>query len=214
MTDIHYAYLHGFASSPLSRKGQALEANFAEHGETLHLPDLNQPSFAELTLTRALWAVDELAARFPRGKWRFIGSSMGGWIAARWAELHPKRVDRLLLLCPGFDLVSRWPQMLGERQMKRWEANGSLPFPDATGNPVRVHWGLIEDAREQPAFPEVPCATVIVHGTSDEVVPVEISREYASERDHVSLVEVDDEHALTHSVPLIAEVAAKHFVLG
>jgi pimeloyl-ACP methyl ester carboxylesterase len=30
-----------------------------------------------------------------------IGSSMGGYIAARYAELHPEQVAKLVLLCPG-----------------------------------------------------------------------------------------------------------------
>ena len=110
-----YAYLHGFASSPLSNKGVALERLFSERGLPFERPDLNRPSFSKLSHGAMLAAVDEMdgRARAEGQTWRFVGSSLGGWLAARWAELHPERVDRLLLLCPGFHLAERWPHLVG-----------------------------------------------------------------------------------------------------
>lgn len=208
------AYLHGFASGPLSKKGQALAARLSRRGVELHLPDLNRPSFGELTVTGALAAVDRMvAAGPPEAVWRFVGSSFGGYVAARWAELHPERVDRLLLLCPGFDLPSRWPDLLGTEEFARWERDGQLVLPDGAGRPTPVHWGFVQDARRHPPFPEAPCPTRIVHGTRDEVVPVEGSRRYASRRPHVELVEVDDDHALLASLEAI-EDEVEHFLLG
>jgi len=91
-----FAYLHGFASGAGSRKGSRLAAAFRARGAVFHQPDLNLPSFAELTYSGMLRAVDELDRRAgdaaQGGRWGFVGSSMGGWVAARWAELHPERV--------------------------------------------------------------------------------------------------------------------------
>ena len=99
-----FAYLHGFASSSLSTKGQALRRFFAGRGLTMHTPDLNHPSFAALTYSGMLAAFDRLdrelsEAELASGqeqpsRWRLIGSSMGGFVASRWAELHPERVER------------------------------------------------------------------------------------------------------------------------
>lgn len=196
------AYLHGFASGPLSRKGLLLAERLRGRGVELRLPDLNRPSFSRLTVTGALEAVDEFVAGDygGGGRWRFVGSSFGGYVAARWAELHPERVARLLLLCPGFDLLSRWPEVLGREVFARWERDGVIPLADGAGRMTAVHWGFVEDARRHPPFPEVPCSTRIVHGTRDEVVPVETSRRYAAARPHVSLREVDDDHGLLASV--------------
>lgn len=213
------AYLHGFASGPLSKKGLLLAERLRGRGVELRLPDLNRPSFSRLTVTGALEAVEELVAGVDSGRsdggdahWRFVGSSFGGYVAARWAELHPERVARLLLLCPGFDLLARWPLLLGPEAFERWERDGVIPLADGAGRMTPVHWGFVEDARRHPPFPEVPCPTRIVHGTRDEVVPVETSRRYATARAHVSLHEVDDDHGLLASVDAIG-VEVEGFLL-
>jgi len=207
-----YAYLHGFASSARSHKGVALRTALAAHGVDLALPDLNRPSFGALTLSAQLEAVDALVAARPEiDRWRFIGSSMGGWVAARWAELHAARVDRLALLCPGFDMVSRWPALLGDAAMARWRERGALPFPNADKRPEPVHWGFIEDALTHPTTPEVPCPTLIVHGLRDATVPIQTSRAYAASRTHVTLVEVDDTHELVASLGAITAALTRFF---
>lgn len=209
-----YAYLHGFASGPRSFKGTALRAALAARGVDLALPDLNRPSFAMLTLSAQLAAVDALAAARPEvAAWRLVGSSMGGWVAARWAELHPDRVDRLALLCPGFDMVTRWPELLGAAAMARWQTHGSLAFPNADKRPEAVHWGFIEDALRHPTTPEVPCPTLVIHGTRDATVPIATSRKYAATRPLVTLVEVDDTHELTASLDLVTAEVARLFDL-
>lgn len=48
--------------------------------------------------------------------------------------------------------------------------------------------GLVDDLRP-------PCPTTIVHGVRDEIIPVEVSRSFATEFS-AQLVEVDDDHHL------------------
>ncbi|ACY16596.1 YqiA/YcfP family alpha/beta fold hydrolase [Haliangium ochraceum] len=202
-----YAYLHGLGSSPRSHKGMALERAFAARGLDFERPDLNRPSFALLDHDAMLSAVDDMDAHTSGGPWCLVGSSLGGWVAARWAERHPERVARLVLLCPGFHLGERWPDVIGAEQMARWEREGALAMADAQGAMVDVHWGFLESARRQPEAPAVPCATRIVHGVRDTVVPVEFSRRYARDHAHVELVELDDDHSLVDSTErVIAEV--------
>ncbi|MBA2661320.1 MAG: alpha/beta fold hydrolase [Bradymonadaceae bacterium] len=206
-----YAYLHGFASSPLSIKARRLAEIFAAHGHILHLPDLNQPSFAKLTVSGALEALERLDAQIEGGPWRLVGSSMGGYLAARFAELHPQRVDRLVLLCPGFDLLQRWPTLFGKRRMDQWKADGKLALPDAAGELVELWWEFIEDWGRHPAFPQVAVNTLILHGRNDETVPISGSRAYAAERAHVQLVELDDDHRLLNSLDVIGQDTLKFF---
>jgi fermentation-respiration switch protein FrsA (DUF1100 family) len=215
---VRHAYLHGFASSSLSTKGVALRRYYAGRddigGIELHTPDLNYPSFAELTYTGMLAAFDafdaELDAREQvepgSTRWRLIGSSMGGWVASRWAQLHPDRVDRLLLLCPAFDFVARWPVLIGAQAFTRWREHGSIPLADGMKQIVDVHFELYRDAERQPERPVASCPTIIIHGTRDPIVPIISSREYTADHANVELVEVDDDHLLGGSLPRIEQV--------
>jgi pimeloyl-ACP methyl ester carboxylesterase len=66
---------------------------------------------------------------------------MGAYLALRFAHLYPERVDRLLLLCPGFAIVERWTFLLGEKAMD-WKMNGSIVrlFVNYTPNCLLPLW--------------------------------------------------------------------------
>lgn len=204
MRTVRSAYLHGFGSGPESRKGRALAVPFAERGRALDRLDLNRPSFSTLTISAALAEVDRwFEAAADQSPVDLLGSSLGGYLAARWAELHPERVRRLVLLCPGLDMVKRWPELLGQDAMARWRRDGALPLPDARGIPTPIHWGFIEDAQNHPPNPRPTCPTLVIHGTRDAVVPIDGSRAWVPTLAAARLIEVDDGHELTASLPLI-----------
>ncbi len=207
-----YAYLHGFASSPKSYKGMVLAKAFARHGVRLELPDLNAPSFQSLTMTDMLDAMDRLDADGDT-EWRLVGSSLGGYVAALWAQYNGLRVDRLVLLAPGFGLQDHWERLVGPGGTDRWRVSGEMEFPDAAGILTPVHWDLVEDLEMYPRIPEVPCPTLIVHGSADEVVPIESSREYARSRPKVRLVELPDGHLLHDSIFRVEAEILKFFRL-
>jgi pimeloyl-ACP methyl ester carboxylesterase len=210
-----YAHLHGFASSRLSRKGQWLRNRLQPDGVDLELLELNVPSFETQTYSEILRVLDAFDSRTPGDvRLRLTGSSMGGYLAARWAELHPDRVDRLFLLCPGFDLASRWPRLLGNEAMRRWESDGAIDMEDGAGIRRPLHWRFVEDSRQHPGYPEVPCPTTILHGSRDEVVPIEQSRSYAAAHPQVRLIEVEDDHRLLGSVERIAGEVRRFFGVG
>ncbi|MEC8022621.1 MAG: alpha/beta hydrolase [Myxococcota bacterium] len=211
----HIVYLHGFASSENSHKGTTLRARLADVTE-LHTPNMNRPSFEELTYSGMLSYLDSLDANLPESaRWYLIGSSLGGYVAARWAELHPERVERLVLLCPAIDMVSRWRELLGGPMVYvLWKRNGAFFFPDHNDEPKPVHFGIIEDAQtKHPARPKIQCPTVIVHGSKDETVPLAFSEEYAATYPDVRLEVVDDDHNLIDSLDVIERVVREHFEL-
>lgn len=211
-----FAYLHGFASGPASKKGNAFAAAFRDRGAEFHLPDLNVPSFAALTYAGMLAGVDALdrAAGADGAPWGFVGSSMGGWVAARWAQLHPERVARLLLLAPGFDLPSRWRALIDEEQLRGWEERGWIEAKDGSGAPARLHWDFMADARAQPAWPSPPCPTLVLHGSRDPVVPLAVSEELARRCPSVTLEVVDDDHDLLRTLPQLLARALDWFGLA
>src|SRR5271169_4437624 len=94
-----FVYLHGFASSPSSRKARFFAERFRELGIGLEIPDLAQGNFRNLTLTAQLNLIAQVSRDEPVS---LIGSSMGGYLAALYAARHPGNVEKLVLLAPAF----------------------------------------------------------------------------------------------------------------
>lgn len=200
-----HLYLHGFASGPRSAKGVAFAEHFARRGITFDRLDLRVPSFEHLRLSAMIEAAGR-AIGGPDDRAVVVGSSLGGLTAARLAERDP-RVTRLVLMAPAFQLRARWEQILGPA-FAEWKRTGWREVLDyTTRQPARVDFGFIEDASAiDVGFPDVRVPTLILHGTRDDSVPIEHSRRFAAERPNVELIELDDGHELTASLPrLLAE---------
>ena len=200
-----HLYLHGFASGPRSAKGVAFAEHFARRGITFDRLDLRVPSFEHLRLSAMIEAAGR-AIGGPDDRAVVVGSSLGGLTAARLAERDP-RVTRLVLMAPAFQLRARWEQILGPA-FAEWKRTGWREVLDyTTQQPARVDFGFIEDASAiDVGFPDVRVPTLILHGTRDDSVPIEHSRRFAAERPNVELIELDDGHELTASLPrLLAE---------
>ena len=209
-----YAYLHGFGSGPRAKKGVALAEALSVHGIELLLPDLNAPSFAKLSPLAVVERVKELWESVDRAPLRLVGSSLGGYAAARFSELFPEAVERAVLYCPGFELSKIWPRVLSPEALERWQKRGSLPFPNEAGKFVDVHHGFLEEAAQIPPWPRIQCPTRMVHGTADIWVPIEQSRRYRDETPTVvDLIELEDGHELMGKLPDVLRVTLEHFGL-
>lgn len=53
----------------------------------------------------------------------------------------------------------------------------------------------------------LPCT--VIHGTQDAIVPIAVSRDLARRCPHIRLIEVDDTHGLSNSLPTIAAALAE-----
>src|SRR5437868_8424270 len=113
---VRYVWLHGFASGPESSKGRFVRDRLNERNKRLEIPDLNQPAFRELTVTRM---VEHLDALLDGDRAVLFGSSLGGYTAAVWSALRPGRVASIVLLAPAFDLAARWKERAGEADLRR-----------------------------------------------------------------------------------------------
>jgi pimeloyl-ACP methyl ester carboxylesterase len=205
-----FLYLHGFASGPGSTKGRALAAHYAARGIPMERLSLRVPSFEQQRLSAM---IAEVRARIGGRHDRAVvfGSSLGGLTACRVAEEDP-RVCALVLLAPAFRLVERWRMRLGEAEWDAWRTTGWRAIDDyAERRPSRVDFAFVEDAQRADAggggWPDVRVPTLIVHGVHDEVVDIELSREWAAGKRHVRLVEVADGHELGASIARIAAEA-------
>jgi len=187
-------YLHGFASSPKSRKAQFFKEKLEAEGCEVLVPHLESEGFRNLTVTGQLKVIEEVASGAPV---RLIGSSMGGYLAALYASLHPE-VDRLVLLAPAFGFATRWELRLGAEKMAEWRRTGAIEMMHyATGTMDAVGYGLIEDGQKYDAEPGFLQPAEIFHGTEDDVVPVSFSRSFVAGHSNARLTELKSGHELT-----------------
>ncbi|MBE9043045.1 alpha/beta fold hydrolase [Pleurocapsales cyanobacterium LEGE 10410] len=189
-----YIYLHGFASSPRSSKAQYLRDRFAKQEIELEVLDLNQGDFSSLTLTRQIQQT--VAAIKDRSSVTLIGSSFGGltstWVAQR------QRVNQLILLAPAFGFPHSWYSRLLPDQIKHWRESGYLSvYHYGEGREIPLHYQFLEDADNYSRSElKRSLPTLIIHGIHDDVVPIQVSRDYAKQHSQVKLVELDSDHGL------------------
>jgi hypothetical protein len=193
MVGMRYVYLHGFASSPDSRKAQAFARAFEARGIALEIPALDSGDFEHLTISGQLAVVEKLL----QGEAAcLIGSSMGGYLAALYASRHPE-TDRLVLMAPAFNFPGRWVARADHDG--RWSGTGWLEvFHYGEKRQRRLHYGLIEDARRYPPAPDFDQPCLILHGTNDDTVPVTESRDFAARHPGALLRELDSDHELAN----------------
>jgi pimeloyl-ACP methyl ester carboxylesterase len=194
----------------------ALAAHYGAHGVDLERLDLRRPSLERLRVSAILAHVRERLGT-DRDRAVLFGSSLGGLSACRVAEADA-RVSALVLLAPAFALAADWRARLGEDGWRRWRETGWLAVHDhATGRETEVDFGFVEELvhadEADGGWPDVRVPTLIVHGVSDETVPVVRSRVFARGKRHVRLVEVDDGHELVASLGRI-EQEADRFLAG
>ncbi len=184
---MRFIYIHGFASSPQSRKASRFRSALASRGMHTEIPAMDQGDFEHLTISGQLKVLESRSDGQPVC---LVGSSMGGYLAALYASKHPE-VSRLVLLAPAFGFAGRWDQKIGEPKPADFEI---FHYGDKCLR--RVHYGLIEDALRFPAAPDFAQPALIFHGLHDDVVPIESSRDFAASHANVRLVELDSDHEL------------------
>jgi pimeloyl-ACP methyl ester carboxylesterase len=208
-------YLHGFASSPRSSKARFFGERAAALGWAYTCPDLNEPDFATLTVSRMIDQVEAAVDGSGGGPVALVGSSLGAFVAlhaaARMAGRDNGPVDRLVLLAPALDLVPSLEEEFGPARMAAWEHSGRLPTFHYGDDAMReLGWAFMADARRYDTS-AVPAylPTLIYQGRHDEVVRADGVERWAASRPNVALHLVDDGHQLLgHLEMMWADVVA------
>jgi len=200
---VRHLYLHGFASSPSSKKA----GFFCERIRSLEVPDLAAGDFEHLTVTSQLKVIENLAAGEPVS---LIGSSMGGYLAALYAARHPEAA-KLVLMAPAFGFGKRWSETV---DAETWRKDGFLDVYHYGEKRSRsLSYGLIEDAQRYEDFPAFRQPALIFHGVHDSTVPPGLSREFAASHPNVQLHLLDSDHELLNVLYAIWQSAGP-FLLG
>jgi pimeloyl-ACP methyl ester carboxylesterase len=196
--------LHGFASSGQSTKARYLREKFRGLSQVeFHAVDFNPtPSdFEYMTTTGLINRLRQYVLDHRLGNISIIGSSYGGLIALHYAHRFGG-VERMLLLAPGLRWLSGG---LSPEELERWEKAGVEPFFHyAFEKEIPLRYDLQVDGLHylEPVPPATPIT--IIHGSDDEVVPTDHSREYAASfPGEVHLIEVNAGHGLNDHLGFI-----------
>ena len=209
---LNVIYLHGFASSPESSKAIRIAEALRPLDVSTHIPDLNAPSFRDITVTRMIEQVRAVAQDFsPADAARvvLIGSSLGAFVAVN-AAAGDARVKGLVLLAPALDFGADESGKIGDVTIADWKAAGVCEvFHYARGQAEHLDYTLYDDARRYDAF-RVPLdvPVLVFQGTRDTVVDPQVVRRWCEGRANVTLVELDDDHQLQGSIDRICDEAS------
>jgi hypothetical protein len=208
---MHVVYLHGFASSPRSSKARFFAERLRRHGVDFSCPDLNEPDFGTLTVSRMLRQVERLIGPAPDRPQVVIGSSLGGFVgwhaAHRWEQglAGACRVDRLVLLAPAFEFGANRMGDPGEVGLDEWRRTGWREFfHHDYGEPRLMHFELYRDAQAYDSWNAgVRAPALVCQGRRDETVDAVMVERFAAAHPNITLRLFDDDHQLHESLETI-----------
>jgi uncharacterized protein len=156
-----------FLSRELARRGvMALRFDFCYGGES-------SGKFEDITCSGEL---DDLKAAYKfiaghhKGKTAILGSSMGGTVALMFAAQEPTVAALVVVSAPLHP--EKFPaRILTSAELQQWRDQGYIRY-----NGQRFNVSLLEDLQNidiPGCARRIACPVLIVHGDSDEIVPVE-----------------------------------------
>ena len=197
-----FIYLHGFASSPSSTKAQYFAGRLRAYGLKLECPDLNEPDFTTLTMSRMLARLESLVGD-GAAPVTLIGSSLGGTLAVLAASRLRERVARLVLMAPAVMFAKPGHHLLPPERVDEWQRRGTLSFFHyAFGEERPLAFEFYDDSLKYDAFGAAfDQPTLIFQGLRDQSVDCRTVEQFAGGRSNVTLALLDDDHQLTASLP-------------
>lgn len=221
-TEPGFFFLTGLRSSMNGEKAQTIAQTAAELGAAMTRFDYrghgeSDGAFEDGTI--ALWLEDALQVldTHTTGRVILVGSSMGGWLAVRLAQLRPARVAALLTLAAAPDFVTELLEPnLTAAQRAMLEREGRIEVPSRyEDRPYTLKRGFIEAAAAHRVL-QSPIALAVpvhlIHGRADKDVPIALTHRLAANvtGSDIAVTEIrDGEHRLSRpqDLALIAAIA-------
>ena len=197
-----YIYLHGFASSPQSKKAQFFKQKLLALGIGIKIVDLNSANFTKLKISEQIEKIQQLLTK--EEPTTIIGSSMGGLIALNLAE-NNNSVTRLVLMAPALGIHQLWPSIIGAQNLIKWQTDRVLAvFHHGFNQLVDLDYAFIEDLAKIPdeTFKrQIP--SLIFHGQYDLTIPWDNSLQYSKNNQLAELNLLDSDHSLENQLDLL-----------
>jgi pimeloyl-ACP methyl ester carboxylesterase len=174
-------FLPGYASDMEGAKAAALDAFAARQGLAMLRFDYSgtgssEGAFEEGTLERWLDESLLMIDRLSEGPLIVVGSSMGGWIGLHAALRRSERVEALVGIAAAPDFTD-WGYSEGDK--RRIAAQERLEQPNPYGAEPHVTTRHFWESGQRLRLLEEPvaihCPVRLVHGDSDEDVPVDVA---------------------------------------
>ena len=158
------------------------------------------------------------------GKCDMIAESFGGWVALWLVARHPDLVDHLVLEAPaglspegkgGFpaDPAERFAKLYARPERAVADPRGAAVLEANRQTMQAYAAGVSFDSDLAGALPNVKARTLVLMGTSDEIVPAEAGRLVKARIDHARLTYVfGAAHALEFDAPDRVGTSAADFL--
>lgn len=215
-------FAHGFGSVRRGEKAMAFANECARRGWAFAACDFrghgaSDGLMQELRGSRLLEDLDAItreAARRVGGPLFLVGSSLGGWAAAELATRAPEHITACAFIAPAFRFLEF--QWLTAAERAAWQRTGRHRVRNEFVD-VEIGYGLTAEAVQFPLATlteRFHTPAIIFHGMADEVVPYEISVEFAARcaaRQVELVLSKSGDHRLTRDKEKLARAACDFF---
>jgi len=205
-----WVFLHGLNSNRRGEKALHFARQIARRGDAFASLDMtghgdSEGDLLELSLTRNVADLERgldyvESSHGPFSAVHLIGSSMGGLTALWFTAERPGVIRRNIVIAPAFEMASRMLLSLGRQRARQWRQDRVLHI-DTGYAAFDLDYRFVEDESRYPVMSlvrKLSTPSLILHGSDDEVVPCQLSRQFAQKLEHVELVELaGGDHRLT-----------------
>ncbi len=197
-------YLYGFASGPQSNKAQFFKEKFSSLDVHFDIFDYipNEESFINLKTSSLLKSLHSyLELNYANEEIILFGSSFGALLSVWYVTKHPERIKKLILMAPGLRFSASYISEKHGINSSIWKKQGSINiFHYRYNREIPLNYTFYEDLVENPPPDfdklEIPIPILILHGNSDNVVPIAWSKQFVNHNRQVLLHVLNGNHQL------------------